>query len=598
MIRSKEKLALAIGLVIPNLVFAQFESDIHAWVTQDARNPPPKESVLFIGDSTIRAWESLTRDFNDYNIIQRGFGSAAVSDLVRYIDEIILSYDPSAIVVSNRSSISRNDLAAQQHVDFFELIHARQRQDRPPIPIFYVSEFPRLTTLTSRWPNEDEPRNAILKEYANATENVYFIDTATRMWESAEIPGGAPSEFLFATDRHHHNEQGYEYWHVPIQEAVESIVTPNKVFELNAERPIDDDRILVDFGRVATDSPDGNGNHWNSWHTDSSSSILAGQSLGNLVTTDGRESGVDLIITGEFDALDSRASGLLEPDAELLGDFAIESATQDAFARGSLATSIGVPNAGFMLDGLDPAAEYDLRFFGTLRSSRNRTARYSVVGAGDPIVKDFLLATSDSGQNTNTILEYPRIQPDRYGQIFVDLQAVDGRHDGYLNIMELRVTTSLLIGDFDGDNTLTTADIDMLANAIRNGSNDTRFDLDDDAAVDQADHRRWVTELKQTWYGDANLDGEFNSGDLVSVFQAGQHEDGIAMNSGWADGDWNGDGEFDTSDFVLALQDGGYEQGLRPLAVAVPEPASNMAFWCSLGLLFVRRRPSFCKPKE
>ena len=75
-----------------------------------------------------------------------------------------------------------------------------------------------------------------------------------------------------------------------------------------------------------------------------------------------------------------------------------------------------------------------------------------------------------------------------------------------------------------------------------------------------------------TFFGDANLDGVFNGHDFVVVFTAGEYEDGISVNSGWAEGDWNGDGEFDSGDLVAAFQDEGYEQGPRDTANAVPEP--------------------------
>jgi hypothetical protein len=65
--------------------------------------------------------------------------------------------------------------------------------------------------------------------------------------------------------------------------------------------------------------------------------------------------------------------------------------------------------------------------------------------------------------------------------------------------------------------------------------------------------------------GDSNLDGVFDSGDLVLVFQNGQYEDLIASNSGWADGDWDGDGDFTTSDLVVAFQSGSYVAAARSL---------------------------------
>jgi hypothetical protein len=59
--------------------------------------------------------------------------------------------------------------------------------------------------------------------------------------------------------------------------------------------------------------------------------------------------------------------------------------------------------------------------------------------------------------------------------------------------------------------------------------------------------------------GDANLDGIFNSADLIKVFQASEYEDGFNQNSSWADGDWDGDLEFTTADLVLAFRLGTYQ---------------------------------------
>ncbi|MEZ6119790.1 MAG: hypothetical protein R3C28_24930 [Pirellulaceae bacterium] len=86
-----------------------------------------------------------------------------------------------------------------------------------------------------------------------------------------------------------------------------------------------------------------------------------------------------------------------------------------------------------------------------------------------------------------------------------------------------------------------------------------------------------------TGAGDANLDGLFDSSDLVRIFQEGQYEDGITGNSTWRSGDWNGDGEFDTSDLVTAFQLGWYEQGpRRPLAAVQDDLFADIALLDSL----------------
>ena len=132
------------------------------------------------------------------------------------------------------------------------------------------------------------------------------------------------------------------------------------------------------------------------------------------------------------------------------------------------------------------------------------------------------------------------------------------------------------IGDLNANNALDANDVDMLASRLRGHDvspswlTDEIFDVNADGTVDHEDHRIWVKDLKHTWFGDANLDLEFSSSDMVQVFAAGKYE--TEEYAGWADGDWNGDGLFDSSDMVAAFADGGYEKGQRVDAMAVPEP--------------------------
>jgi len=64
--------------------------------------------------------------------------------------------------------------------------------------------------------------------------------------------------------------------------------------------------------------------------------------------------------------------------------------------------------------------------------------------------------------------------------------------------------------------------------------------------------------VKGTNWGDTNLDGIFNSTDLIMVLEAGEYEDGIEGNSSFAEGDWNGDGDFNSNDLIFAFVSGSY----------------------------------------
>ena len=165
-------------------------------------------------------------------------------------------------------------------------------------------------------------------------------------------------------------------------------------------------------------------------------------------------------------------------------------------------------------------------------------------------------------------------------------------------------------GDLDANDILNAADVDSLVNRIYSGFQspswfpDAAFDVNTDEEVTQEDLRVWVKELARTWYGDADINGEFNSSDMVQVFVAGKYEerqfgpcsiDGpgcsvSTVHASWSEGDWNGDGVFDSADFVIAFQDGGYEQGPRADAVAVPEPSAGLMLLLGIPIWLLSRR--------
>ncbi|MEZ6121143.1 MAG: hypothetical protein R3C28_31880 [Pirellulaceae bacterium] len=164
---------------------------------------------------------------------------------------------------------------------------------------------------------------------------------------------------------------------------------------------------------------------------------------------------------------------------------------------------------------------------------------------------------------------------------------------GQAPVRDLWQSKRSFAGDTDFDGLLTAADIDMLSEAVRSGEYHYNFDNNQDGIVDQADRTLWVDDeaFANTYFGDANLDGEFNSSDMTLVFSAAEYEDNITLNSTWAEGDWNGDGDFDSSDLILAFQDGGYEQGPKAV-VAVPEPSSFVVILVGVLLGAIRRHCS------
>lgn len=105
--------------------------------------------------------------------------------------------------------------------------------------------------------------------------------------------------------------------------------------------------------------------------------------------------------------------------------------------------------------------------------------------------------------------------------------------------------------DFTNDGELTAGDIDRLFAAIRANEQSPEFDLNQDGRVDHQDADRLIRHEFQSAVGDANLDGVFDTNDIILVFQSGKFQRGTEAT--WESGDWNGDGYFDTSDLIAAF---------------------------------------------
>ncbi len=138
--------------------------------------------------------------------------------------------------------------------------------------------------------------------------------------------------------------------------------------------------------------------------------------------------------------------------------------------------------------------------------------------------------------------------------------------------------------DWNQDGRTDVLDLELLCLAVRQNQTDSQWDLDGNQQVNGDDVRWMVSNVLHTVVGDVNLDGVFNSRDLVQIFAAGQYEDGLAANSNWRSGDWNCDGEFTSSDLVAAFAAGSYTDAAQPasrdarlLAAAVDAAFRNPA---------------------
>ncbi|MBC6611619.1 T9SS type A sorting domain-containing protein [Hymenobacter sp. BT507] len=184
-----------------------------------------------------------------------------------------------------------------------------------------------------------------------------------------------------------------------------------------------------------TASPDANGNYWNNVLN-----ITSAADTFRLVDNANRTTGVKLAVGPNFLTNGINTGGLLAPDAALLGQYAVATATQDYFfVQGTGSTATG----RLRLSGLDRTKRYVFHVFGSRQiATETRVSRYTFAGA---TTSTFTQTTSGANVgangypgNNNTISDSDTLSADANGMIELTLSKEAGSF-AYLNLMRVDV---------------------------------------------------------------------------------------------------------------------------------------------------------------
>jgi len=221
--------AIALSVVAGSASGQAFQSDIDRWVAQDVIDPYDPGAVLFIGSSSIRRWEQLTRDFEDYRIIQRGFGGAQFEDVNFFVNDIVLPYQPTAIVVwAGTNDLSAGESAAEvfgDYTTFVDLVHAAQ----PTVEIFFLGVTPtpaNASTTAAR-----DQANMLIAAEASTDPRLHYVDLPSAFY--ALNPPSDPGFLGLYVDQVHLNRAGYDLWTTTVRPALTAEIAPNKSTALN-----------------------------------------------------------------------------------------------------------------------------------------------------------------------------------------------------------------------------------------------------------------------------------------------------------------------------------------------------------------------------
>ncbi len=165
-----------------------------------------REGILITGSSSIKFWQSPSKDFNNPEIIKMGFGGSQIIDLMENFDKVILKYRPEKIVIySGDNDIELGNSAEIVFGDFCAL-YGMLKYKLPATEVYYIS----IKPSRNRWSKvlEIEKANNMINEYLNSKANGHFIDIFSQMIDF----DGMPKDDLFIEDCLHMTKDGYALW--------------------------------------------------------------------------------------------------------------------------------------------------------------------------------------------------------------------------------------------------------------------------------------------------------------------------------------------------------------------------------------------------
>jgi lysophospholipase L1-like esterase len=192
----------------------RFEKEIDAFLAADRTNPPPHKSILFIGSSIFRQWTKLPEQMAPLPVFNRAFGGSVTTDVLYYMDKIVLPYEPRIIVYYCGSNDVNAGRTADEILEGFRRFAERVTAQLPQTRILYVS-INRAPQKKDKW-NVVDAVNRRVRDYCATNPALGFVDVNPALFDE----GGQPRIELYQSDKLHLKEPAYEGFAAIIKPAV------------------------------------------------------------------------------------------------------------------------------------------------------------------------------------------------------------------------------------------------------------------------------------------------------------------------------------------------------------------------------------------
>jgi lysophospholipase L1-like esterase len=167
---------------------------------------PYKPTVIFTGSSSIRMWRNVQEVFPEFQVINTGFGGSHASDLIYYLDELVLNYNPVKTFIYEGDNDLASGKSVRRTLKDLGAVVTGIRQRNPGMSIVLISAKPSI----SRWKfrNKYQRFNRKIASWAAHYSNLEFAD----VWHPMMLESGQLNESLFIEDGLHMNALGYRIW--------------------------------------------------------------------------------------------------------------------------------------------------------------------------------------------------------------------------------------------------------------------------------------------------------------------------------------------------------------------------------------------------
>lgn len=172
-----------------------------------------KETIVFTGSSSIRKWDNLQESFPNHQVLNTGFGGSQASDLLFYLDTLVIRYNPTKVFIYEGD----NDISAKKKPNEIilttETIIQKIKDQNPNVKIVLISAKPSI----SRWKLRGKYRrlNRKFERMAKKDEALLFVDVWNPMLNGRKL-----KRDIFISDGLHMNPKGYDIWFNAMQHLV------------------------------------------------------------------------------------------------------------------------------------------------------------------------------------------------------------------------------------------------------------------------------------------------------------------------------------------------------------------------------------------